>query len=317
MTHLLDEELAAVLPTLFLPDLADIPAARARAAALLRAAPPPDTTGVTVRQAEAPSLGDGPGVPLRVYTPDAPPRPLPAVYDIHGGGYVMGSLDAVHARAVRLCREAGAVVVTVGYRLAPEHRYPAALDDCHAGLVWLADEAPRLGVDPARIAVRGQSAGSGLAAALTLLTRDRGGPRLCFQYLGTPAIDDRLDTRSMRRFTGTPGWYRSNAVISWDSYLGPGVRGTDGVPPYAAPARAADLTGLPPAYVTAMQFDPLRDEGIAYTTALLDAGVPAELHLFPGTFHGSVGVDQAEVSRRERAEELTVLRRALRAAPSA
>jgi acetyl esterase/lipase len=311
--HRLDPELAAALATRPAADLTAIPAARALADESVCAEPPPDLDGVTVRRLRVPlpDRPDEPGVPLWLYTPSGRPGPLPALYDIHGGGFVMGSLRATHARSVRLCREVGAVVAAVGYRLAPEHPFPVPLEDCFAGLAWLAAHADGVGVDPDRVALHGQSAGGGLAAALALLTRDRGGPAPCFQYLGTPALDDRLDTAGMRAFCDTPAWDRASAEISWDGYLGPGVRGTDRVSRYAAPARAADLAGLPPAYVTAMQFDPLRDEGIAYALALQDAGVPVELHLFPGTFHGSVGVAHARISRREAAEEVAVLRRAL------
>jgi acetyl esterase/lipase len=313
MTYRLDEQLAAALPGLRPADLADIPRARAQAARQTAAGPrPAQDPLVEVRDLVVPGPAGQPGVRLRLFTPAAPAAgPLPAVYDIHGGGFVLGSLDAIHARDTRLCRETGALVVAVDYRLAPEHRYPAALEDCYAGLLWLAGAAAGLGVDSSRIAVYGQSAGAGIAAALAHLTRDRGGPALRFQYLGTPALDDRMATPSMRAFTDTPGWWRGNAIRSWESYLGAGVPGGDGVPPGAAPARATDFTGLPPAYITAMEFDPLRDEGIAYAQALLAAGVPVELHLFPGTFHGSVGVSDAEVSRRELAEEVAVLRRAL------
>ncbi|MFF6980193.1 alpha/beta hydrolase [Streptomyces sp. NPDC008343] len=314
MPHRLDVELAAALPTLLHVDLADIPEAREQTARRLYASPLPSDPGVSVRDISIPGPDGQPDVSLRLFTPaEASEQPLPLLFDIHGGGYVLGSLDGTQGRDIRLCRQTGAMVAAVDYRLAPEHPYPAALEDCYAGLLWLSSHASALGVDPARIAVYGQSAGAGLAAALTLLARDRGGPSLCFQFLGTPALDDRLDTPSMRRFTNTPGWYRSNAIHSWNSYLGDGIPGTDSVPVYAAPARATDLSGLPPAYITAMELDPLRDEGIAYACALLDAGIPVELHVFPGTFHGSVGVSDAQVSRRELTEETTVLTRALHA----
>lgn len=310
MAYPLDAELAAALPALPEDDIADLPAARTRRAEQLRGAPAPDTTGVASRELTVPGPAGAPDVTVRVYSPTGQQGPLPMIYDIHGGGFVLGTLDDVHARALRLCREVHAVVITVDYRLAPEHPYPAAVEDCYAALCWAAAQAGRIGVDPSRIALHGQSAGAGLAAAVALLARDRGGPAACFQYLGVPAVDDRLRTASMRAFTDTPAWQRHKSALSWASYLGAGVPGTGDVSPYAAPARAADLSGLPPAYVTAMQFDPLRDEGIAYALRLLDAGVPVELHLFPGTFHCSVGVATAEVSRRELAEQTAVLRRA-------
>jgi acetyl esterase len=206
------------------------------------------------------------------------------------------------------------VVVSVAYRLAPEHPYPAGLEDCYAALVWLAGHAAELGVDPARLAVAGGSAGGGLSAALALLARDRGGPALCFQYLAIPELDDRLTTPSMQAFVDTPLWNRPSAVRSWEYYLGPGLAaGSDDVPPYAAPSRATDLAGLPPAYISVCEFDPLRDEGIAYAQALLAAGVSVELHLFPGTFHGSTMVNPAAaISRRQNEETAAVLARALR-----
>jgi acetyl esterase/lipase len=233
------------------------------------------------------------------------------MYHVHGGGFILGDLDTDHARNVQLCRELGVVVVSVDYRLAPEDPYPAALEDCYVGLQWMAKHAADLGIDPERIAIHGISAGGGLCAALALLARDRGGPAICFQYLSMPEVDDRLQTPSMRALVDTPLWNRPNAVVSWDSYLGKGVPGTADVPVYAAPARATDLSSLPPAYVSAMHFDPLRDEGIAYALALLAAGVTVELHLFPGTFHGSSMLDRAVISQRELTEEVAVLRRGL------
>jgi acetyl esterase/lipase len=170
------------------------------------------------------------------------------------------------------------------------------------------DRAPELGIDTGRIGVGGQSAGGGLTAATVLLARDRSGPAVCFQFLGIPELDHRLETTSMRTFVDTPMWHRANAELSWRYYLGP-----DGGPvsPYASPAIAPDLRGLPPAYVTTMEFDPLRDEGITYALRLLEAGVSVELHTFPGTFHGSAAVTGAAVSRRAHQELLVALRRGL------
>jgi acetyl esterase/lipase len=216
-----------------------------------------------------------------------------------------------HAAAVRMVQVLGIVVVAVEYRLAPENPFPCGLDDCYAAFQWMTKQATDLGVDPDRIGVYGQSAGGGLAAALALLARDRGGPALCFQYLGIPELDDRLDTPSMQQFVDTPVWHRPNAIKSWRYYLG-GSAANGEVSPYAAPARATDLRNLPPAYVSTMEFDPLRDEGILYALAMLQAGVQVELHQYPGTFHGSAMVPTAAVSRRGAAEMLEVLRRGLR-----
>jgi acetyl esterase/lipase len=251
---------------------------------------------------------DGNFVPVRVCTPPKVTGLLPALLLLHGGGFVMGDLETATTQAMDLCSQVDAVVVGVGYRLAPEHPYPAALHDCEAVLRWIASEHDGLGVDAARIGVYGMSAGGGLAAALTLLIRDRGGAPLCFQLLDAPEVDDRLDTTSMRRFGDTPLWNHADAVLSWRHYL----RGIDGaIPAYAAPARADDLSNLPPAYVSVYENDPLRDEGLAYASSLLNAGVSVELHLFPGTFHRSAIITGAAVSRRQAAETLDALRRGL------
>ncbi|SHM22323.1 alpha/beta hydrolase [Cryptosporangium aurantiacum] len=313
MTYAFDPELAAVIPLLPVVDLTDLAATRTSQAELLTQLPVPEReTAVDVRDVYVPGPEGAPDVMLRIFAPRDHSGPLPAIFDMHGGGFVLGSVDLDDQRNKELCEGIGAVVVSVEYRLAPEHPFPAGLEDCYAGLVWLAEHADELGVDVSRIALFGISAGGGLAAALALLARDRGGPAIAFQYLGVPEVDDRLQTPSMRAFTDTPLWNYPRAVFSWDAYLGEGRRGTDDVSPYAAPARATDLSGLPPAYVSAMEFDPLRDESIAYALALLAAGVSVELHLFPGTFHGSGLVWTAEVSKREAAEGLAVLRKALR-----
>jgi acetyl esterase/lipase len=306
--HPLDPELAAALAMMPPVDISDLAAARAaqKAETFLRVTDT-DTTGVTVMDVQQA------GVSLRVYRPEGATHPLPAVFRIHGGGFVLGSPDVDHEANLRLCRELPCVVVSPGYRLAPEHPYPTGLEDCYAALCWTGENAVGLGIRADRLAVAGDSAGACLATAVAMLARDRGGPELRLQYLDSPALDDRLSTLSARRFTDTPVWNRRNARLSWTAYLGEGVPGSAGVPVTAAPARAGttDLAGLPPAHVVVMAYDPLRDEGVDYARALLDAGVAAELHLFPGTFHGAAMVRHAAVAQRMAAEELTVLRRAL------
>ncbi|MGF7238474.1 MAG: alpha/beta hydrolase [Frankia sp.] len=319
MTYRFDPELAAVVPMLLTLDFANLAVVR-ELLAEARRGQHHDTTGVDVRVVRVPGPPDAPEVPVRVYRPApahtaGPTGATAGLLHIQGGGFVIGD-RGVEGACLALVRALNLVIVSVDYRLAPEHPFPAALEDCYAALEWLASNATDLGVDPTRIAVRGTSAGAGLAAGLALLTRDRGGPPLCFQFLGVPELDDRLDTPSMRRFVDTPMLDRSTAVISWNAYLGEGVPGTQDVSPYAAPARATDLTGLPPAYISVMEFDPLRDEGLAYAQALLAARVPVELHLFAGTFHGSGGVAApAAVSRREHGEATTVLAAALGLSP--
>lgn len=297
----LDPELAAMVEVL--PDMTggmdDIAAAREMLALLVPGGPVAGEDELEIADEVVQ------GVPVRVYRPRGATGALPGVLYLHGGGFCLGSVDMEHAGAVQVAREVGAVVVSVDYRLAPEHPYPAGLEDCYLGLQHLAGLD---GVDPTRLAVHGQSAGGGLAAATALLARDRGGPALAFQSLGMPELDDRLETPSMRAFLGTPLWSRPQAVRSWEHYLG--GRPADG---YAAPARATGLSGLAPAYIATMELDPLRDEGIQYALRLLAAGVSVELHSFPGTFHGSSMVQDAAVSRRMSEELVGALRRGLRA----
>jgi acetyl esterase/lipase len=305
----LDPELAAAVD--FLPKLGMGEPEEARAALremLAQYPHPPLPEGVTTVDRTIAGV-DGNEIPIRVYSrPRQDGAPVPAVLFIHGGGFVVGDLDTEHAGAASTVDALGVVVVSVDYRLAPEHPFPSGLEDCYAALLWLAKESGELGVDAERIAVFGQSAGGGLAAGLALLARDRGGPSLCFQLLGIPELDDRLETPSMVAFTETPMWNRPSAERSWRYYLGEGANGDTS--PYAAPARAEDLSGLPAAYVSTSEYDPLRDEGIIYALRLLQAGVSVELHQFAGTFHGST-ILPAEVSRRQQAEMTDALRRGL------
>jgi acetyl esterase len=271
----------------------------------------PPELGLTIENRTVPGWEDDPEVPVRIYLPkEAASGPVPGIVMIHGGGFVVGNIETEHLGAAMMAAHIGAVVVSVEYRLAPEHPYPAALHDCFSALRFVHDEAPALGVDRERIALVGTSAGGGLSAATALFARDRGGPAVCFQMLHIPELDDRLETPSMRRFVDSPIWNRPLAEKSWQYYLGD-LYGSDGVPAYAAPARATDLSGLPPAYVSTAENDPLRDEGILYALGMLQAGVSVELHQFPGTFHGSAMVVTAEVSKRAQEESTRVLRRVL------
>ena len=296
----MDPELEAFIPLFPNADLTDPVGDREKLAELAAAVPAPDITGMAV---EDRTVAADPDVPVRIYTPH---QAQGAIVWLHGGGYVMGDVHTEHPWAARLADSSGAVVISVGYRRAPEHRFPAAIDDAHAVLVWAAKHAAELGVDPERIAVGGHSAGAGLAAGLALRARDEQGPPIRFQLLNQPGLDDRLETWSARNFTDTPWLYRDKLARSWQHFLG-----DTPATPYAAPARATDLSGLPPAYLATAEFDPLRDENIAYALRLLQSGVPVELHQWPGTFHGSQAIMSAEVSQRQIAELSAVLRRAL------
>lgn len=296
----MDPELEAFIPLFPPADLTDPVAARENLAELAATAPAPDTATVETENRRVPA---DPDVAVRIYRPH---QARGAIVWLHGGGFVMGDLDTEHPWATRIADGSGAVVISVGYRTAPEHRFPAALDDTYAALTWAAEHAAELGIDPERIAVGGHSAGAGLAAAVALRARDQQGPRVCFQLLNQPELDDRQETWSARQFTNTPWMTRDKLAATWRHYLGSAPAS-----PYAAPARATDLSGLPPAYIATAEFDPLRDEGIGYALRLLRAGVTVELHQWPGTFHGSQAILSAEVSQRQIAELGAVLRRAL------
>jgi acetyl esterase/lipase len=198
----------------------------------------------------------------------------------------------------RWCPPLGIVGVSVEYRLAPEHPYPAPLDDCYAALAWTFEHADELGIDRERIGIGGISAGGGLAAALALLARDRGELSPSFQLLDCPMIDDRQSTSSMQ-LDGLYVWSRESNEFGWRSYLGD-LYGSPDLPPYAAAARATDLTGLPPAFVSVGAIDGFRDEDIDYATRLNQAGVPCELHVYPGLPHGYGLVPEAAMVRRAR-----------------
>jgi acetyl esterase len=315
MSYAIDPELLPwldMLPQVVLRDPEALVAARAQRSKLADLMPAYEPTNpVDVRDTTVPGPSDAPDVPVRVYTPAGRTDAVPGLVYIHGGGFVVGDLDMSHAHVLRMVDELGIVIVSVDYRLAPEHPFPAPVEDCYAALKWVAAKADELGIDPKRLGIGGESAGGGLSAGTVLLARDRGGPELCFQYLGIPELDDRLDTESMRDYVDTPLWNRPNAIFSWTCYLGTEPGGDD-VSPYAAPARATDLSGLPPAFVTTCQYDPLRDEGIEYARRLAHAGVPTELRHYPGTFHGSGFVESAAITRRMFADEMEALRRGLR-----
>ncbi|MEV4461861.1 alpha/beta hydrolase, partial [Microbispora sp. NPDC049633] len=296
----MDPELEAFIPFLAHVDLDDPVATRESLAERAAARPVPDVAGMEIEDRTVPATPD---VPVRIYRPR---EARGAVVWMHGGGWVFGDLDTEHLWATLIAGASGAVVISVDYRRAPEHRFPAALDDAHAVLTWTARNAAGLGVDPARIAVGGHSSGANLAAALALRARDEQGPPIRFQLLNEATLDDRQRTWSQRTFTGTPWSTRDRVAAAWRYYLGSAP-----ATPYAAPARATDLSGLPPAYIATAEFDPNRDEDIDYALRLLRAGVPVELHQWPGTFHGSLAILSAEVSQRQIAELGAALRRGL------
>ena len=290
--------------------------ARREAMAKLRAAMPavPLPDGVSVQDHMAPGPDGAPDVMVRLYRPASLPANAPALYWIHGGGMVVGNVQMNDPYCAGIAKELNVLVASVEYRLAPEHPFPAPIEDCYAGLRWLASSADELGLDRSRIAIGGGSAGGGLAAALALIAHDRAEVEVCFQLLVYPMLDDRNTTRSSQVIVDPRIWNRASNLAGWSAYLADNAGGED-VSPYAAPARATELAGLPPAYINVGTLDLFVDEDIAYAQALLAANVPVELRVYPGAFHGSPNLaPDAELSRRWRRDELSALDRALNGA---
>lgn len=237
--------------------------------------------------------------------------PRPVIYHVHGGGMVIGNNRVGVDVPLAWAQALDAVVVSVEYRLAPEHPHPAPVEDVYAGLLWTADHAAEIGADPERIVIAGASAGGGLSAALALLTRDRKGPQPIGQVLMCPMLDDRNDTPSTYQMAGLGVWDRTANETGWTALLG-SRRGGPDVPAYAAPARAEDLTGLPPAFLDVGSAETFRDEVVAYASRVWQAGGVAELHVWPGGFHGFDGfAPQAAVSQAARGAQVAWLRRLL------
>lgn len=240
-------------------------------------------------------VGPGGSVALTLYRPRAAVGALPCMLWMHGGGLIIGNRHINDATLIGWSRDFQAVLATVEYRLAPEAPYPAALDDCLIALEHLAAQAGPLGIDPARLGVGGQSSGGGLAAALTLRARDESGPAIAFQYLEYPMLDDRQQTPSSRR-DGLAMWSREANAFGWSCYLGE-LHGTEHITGYAAPARAADLTGLPPAYLCVGTADGFRDEVLDYATRLTASDVLVELHVYAGAPHAFQLFGDSEVGK--------------------
>ncbi|OJZ76022.1 hypothetical protein BRW65_00770 [Mycobacterium paraffinicum] len=296
------------------PDLGgavtDAPTARA----MLAAAPRPPAPEVPLRRVndvELPVPG-APPAPARIYWPDHD-GPLPGIVFFHGGGFVVSSVEGHDAFARKLAAGAGAVVVSVDYRLAPEHRFPAAVNDAVAATSWVFDHAASLGIDPARIAVAGDSAGGNLAAVACLRARDHGGPPLTAQLLIYPVLDARRDSASYRR--NATGYFLTAAHMTWfwDQYLD----GADPDDPDVSPLCAPNLTGLPPAIIVVAEHDPLRDDGRTYAELLSGTGNDVRLLDYPGMFHGFFGlVDQLPAARQANDQVFAALQEIWTAKPS-
>lgn len=273
-------------PTLYLPLTFSAPVLWF----LRRASPRPTALvpGTTVDRRTVRGRSDQPSVDVLVYEPAGRRRPSGALLWIHGGGFVLGDPVTYHDVCSRYAAELGVSVVSVDYRLAPEHPFPAALDDCYAALRWLHDSAAELGVDPARIAVGGDSAGAGLAATLAQLAHDRAEVDICFQLLIYPMLDDRTVLRTDHAGTGQLVWTPASNRFGWTSYLGRPPAGAE-YRPYAAAARRDDLQGLPPAWIGVGDVDLFHAEDVEYAERLRAAGVPCDLHVVPDLYHGADG----------------------------
>jgi acetyl esterase len=235
-----------------------------------------DTAGVSIRE----EIASGGSRPVRVRIYRGAPTPAPTVIYCHAGAFVLGNLDTDHRQCVELARRGRCSVVSLDYRLAPEHPYPAALDDAVTVLNWVSANAEELGVDASRIAVAGSSAGGALAACLAQRSADGSLPPVVFQMLHQPVLDDRV-TASKTEFAATPAFDGPAAELMWRHYLGSTAPSAD-----AVPARRSQLSGLAPAFITCSEIDPLRDEALDYALRLLRAGIATELHVFAGTCHG-------------------------------
>jgi acetyl esterase/lipase len=312
--HLVDPELASlldVLPTLALSD-ETLPVVRGWLGQMLPAQSAVLGRVETVEK-DVPGPASAPDVRVVISRPaNQATTDVPVVLWIHGGGYVLGCAEQNQPFADTLVTELGCVVVAVDHRLAPETPHPGPVEDCYAALQWIHSESRSLGVDPNRVVVAGESAGGGLAAAVCLLARDRGDPAVCLTALVYPMLDDRT-TREQdpNPYTGQYVWTRPDNDFGWTALLGQPPGGAD-ISSYAAPARADSLVGLPPTFISVGALDLFLDENIEYAHRLLRAGVPTDLHVYAGAFHGFLSFDGSDLSRRHHDDLFGAMRRAFR-----
>lgn len=307
MRHLVDPALLPGLDVMPALDLTgdSLPLIRAGMEQMTAMAPEPVGTGVSWQEESIQS-----GLSVCVYQPSAATGPLPAILQIHGGGYVMGSSRISHLGNMAMAADLEVVIVAVDYRLAPETPAPGSVEDCYAALCWMVAEADRLGLDPQRIAVRGESAGGGLAASLALLARDRRGPMLVHQNLIYPMLDDRTCLKQLPERLGAFVWTPAANVFGWRSLLGV-EPGSAAVPDYAVPARAESLAGLPSTFIAVGALDLFVVENMDYARRLTEADVATELHVYPGAYHGFDVLPESAPAQRMKQDAYAALRRAL------
>jgi acetyl esterase/lipase len=262
---------------------------------------------VTVEDRMVPGPEGAPEIAVRIYRRAGAGNAVPGVFYIHGGGMIMGDLSMGELSVIRMCEETGATFLSVDYRLAPEHPYPAALQDCYAALCWMDENRVAVGITSSALSLVGASAGGGLTIATALMTRDLKGPDIGFQMPFYPMIDDRNETPSSHEITDIGIWDRAGNIEAWGWYLG--GKPADG---YAAPARAENLNGLPATYIDVGTMDLFRDENMAFAARLVQAGVRTEFHLWPGAYHASeTFAPGAALSRQMWDCRLAALKRAL------
>lgn len=287
VAHMVDPELAEMMKMLPDNDLTDIPAARAMYATLIgmmNDMQPPDPN-VAKQDVVAPARGEHPAVKLRIFRPKGVEGTLPCVYWTQGGGYVLTSPAMDDQWCEGIVGKHGCAVVSVDWRRSPEHPFPAASEDCYTGLAWIIKEGKKIGIDASRIVIAGHSSGGGSTASLALFVRDRKEFTVAHQMLIYPMLDDRNETPSSYAVTDSNLWNRECNEIGWKHYLGAMFR-TDKVSPYAAPARMENLKGSIPCSILTGALDLFVDENITYAQRLMQAGVPTELHVYPGAPHG-------------------------------
>lgn len=251
------------------------------------------TRPIIHEEREIPSPAGSKSVKLSIFTPKVANSELkPCLYWLHGGGLIFGDRFMGISFALNISERCNAICVSAEYGLSPENPYPAPVEDCYAGVKWIAEHAEELSIDARRIMIAGTSAGAGLAAGTALLCRDRKGPGLLAMCLKSPMLDDRELTLSSLQYAVNDTWSQQQNSFGWDSYLGKQSRGAD-VSIYAAPGRAKNLSGLPQTFVDAGSAEIFRDDAIAFASKLWASGIQAELHIWPGAFHGSEGVAPA------------------------
>jgi acetyl esterase len=250
---------------------------------------------------------DGSHIGLRVYRPSQPARRAnPVLLFFHGGSFITGGLETEEARCEEYAADAECVVIAVDYRLAPEHPYPAAFDDCYSAVEWAVAHAQNLGIDDRQVAVGGLSAGGALAAGVAARARDAGGPRITFQMLLFPVLDALMSTYSVSAFTDTPILTRDLVASMWNLYLGDVESARANV--YASPAALSELTGLPPAFIATAEFDPLRDEALLFAQRLLHSDVSVELHHYARAYHSFDSLRAARLAATARRAQVDALR---------